>query len=103
MARICHLGLAVFKWIINRNHYSFTKRVFCSELVSFFRCFRRVGEAGVKWRQNGRGERSVVLKLLDDEEELGRQMLLDEEERRRQLRGGGKTTRGPVLSGDQES
>ena len=59
-----------------------------------------MGEAGVKWRQNGRGERSVVLKLLDDEEELGRQMLLDEEERRRQLRGGGKTSRGPVLSGD---
>ena len=59
---------------------SFYRNKFSDECVS---------EGGVERRQNGRREWSVVLKLLD-EEDVGKW-----------LWGGGKTTRGPVLSGDQ--
>ena len=62
-----------------------------------------VREAGLEWRQNGRrGERSVVLELLDKEERHCNHHYhwqYHEKDGGGRLRGGGKAARGPVLSG----
>ena len=62
-----------------------------------------VREAGLERRQNGRrGERSVVLELLDEEERHCNHHYhwqYYEKDGGGRLRGGGKAARGPVLSG----